>query len=63
MTYTILSLKLKTVLSKPHSCKGSTYDSAFFLLVLRLNDARNKISNPEIHGKLKCRKREKKKDR
>jgi len=66
MTYTILPRKLKTVISKPHSCKGSTHDSEFFLLVLGLSDAgkkRKEFSNLEIHGKQKCRKRVKRIDK
>jgi hypothetical protein len=63
MTYIALPVKLKTVVPKPHSCKESTYDSAFFLFVLRLNDPgqRKEFSNLEIRGKPKCRKRERKK--
>jgi hypothetical protein len=45
MRYTILSLKLKTVISKPYSCKGSTYDSALFLFFLGLSDAGKKEKN------------------
>ena len=66
MTYTILPLKLKTVISKPHSCKGSTYDSTFFLLVLGISNAgkkKERIFQPRDPWKTKVQKKRKKKDR
>jgi hypothetical protein len=60
MTYTILPLKLKTVISKPHSFKGSTYDSTFFLLVLGISDAgkrKKRVFQPRDPWKTKVQKK------